>query len=706
MSIEGFCGLGLHFTLDGFRLVYVEIALLMWAASGIFSREYMAHYRGKKSYYAFFWATFLATVGVFLSADLYTTFIFFEIMSFTSFVWVIFDQKEPSVRAAKTYLAVAVIGGLTMLMGLFLLYDLLGTLEIRELRSSAMGAILEGKGARLYVAGFLLLFGFGAKAGCFPLHIWLPKAHPVAPAPASALLSGILTKTGIFGIIVVSCQIFGGDQAWGVLIVLLGLVTMAGGAFLAMFSINLKKTLACSSVSQIGFILTGIGMWVMTASAGVGPYSAARGTFLHMVNHSLFKLLLFLCAGAVYMNLHQLDLNEIRGYGRKRPFLCLVFLIGALGICGVPLWSGYASKTLLHESIVEYQEIIAEGLPVIPFGMELLGTGKVMPVENISSRPLMKAAQWSEQIASSPGFWRGAEWLFLLTGGMTVSYMLKLFVAIFVEKNPKRQEEFDRRDKPYMKRGSRAALLAPAVLIQLMGLLPSVVMDELADLGQGFFRLPGDGHQVHYFSLGNIKGSLISMGIGIVLYVFVIRGAMMAEVLEDGKKRRIYVDRWPGVLDLENLVYRPILLSFLPGVCGAVFGFLDRYLIPVFLQVFLGVSAVVCRAMDHLADGAILLARRTTHKQVFEKGDKRERDRLARWVGKLLDCLMGKEKAGKGAKSGRYSARVLRLMEKEEAFLETEHMVEESFSFGLMLFCIGLCLTLGYLLVVFFGLGR
>ena len=78
------------------------------------------------------------------------------------------------------------------------------------------------------------------------------------------------------------------------------------------------------------------------------------------------------------------------------------------------------------------------------------------------------------------------------------------------------------------------------------------------------------------------------MGIGIVLYVFVIRGAMMAEVLEDGKKRRIYVDRWPGVLDLENLVYRPILLSFLPGVCGAVFGFLDRYLIPVFLQVFWG----------------------------------------------------------------------------------------------------------------------
>lgn len=211
LMIPGVCGFGLHLQLDGFRLVYVLIAVLMWAVSGVFSSEYMSHYENKKRYYTFFWLTFLATAGVFLSADLYTTFIFFEIMSFTSYVWVAFDEKKESLRAAETYLAVAVIGGMVMLMGLFLLYHQLGTLEIDSLRQAAEGADKK----QLYIAGGLMLFGFGAKAGCFPLHIWLPKAHPVAPAPASALLSGILTKTGIFGIIVVSCRIFGGDFYWG-----------------------------------------------------------------------------------------------------------------------------------------------------------------------------------------------------------------------------------------------------------------------------------------------------------------------------------------------------------------------------------------------------------------------------------------------------------------------------------------------------------
>lgn len=399
LFIPGFCGFGLHLELDGFRLVYLLIAVLMWSVSGIFSKEYMAHYKNRRRYYIFFWATFLATAGVFLSADLFTTFIFFEIMSFTSYVWVAFDEKKESLRAAETYLAVAVIGGMVMLMGIFLLYSLTGTLEIDRLHQAA-AEVTDKK--MLYIAGGLMLFGFGAKAGSFPLHIWLPKAHPVAPAPASALLSGILTKTGIFGIIVISCRIFGGDENWGLLIIALGTITMFLGAFLALFSINLKKTLACSSVSQIGFILVGIGMYVLLAAAGENPSMAARGAFLHMVNHSMFKLVLFLCAGAVFMNLHQLDLNEIRGFGRNKKVLKFCFLMGALGIAGVPLWSGYVSKTLIHESIVEYQMINPAGL------------------------------------------WKAVEWIFLASGGMTVAYMTKLFVAVFVEKHPERQEEFDK----------------------------------------------------------------------------------------------------------------------------------------------------------------------------------------------------------------------------------------------------------------------
>lgn len=645
--IPGVCGFGLHFVFDGFRLIYTLIAVLMWTVSGVFSREYMAHYANRGRYYVFLWITFIATVGVFLSADLYTTFIFFEMMSLTSYVWVAFDEKPESLQAAQTYLAVAVIGGMVMLMGLFLLYSCLGTLEIQELSQAAGAAAARGEKGRLYLAGALMLFGFGAKAGAFPLHIWLPKAHPVAPAPASALLSGILTKTGIFGIIILSFQLFAGDGLWGLLITLLGLITMALGAFLALFSINLKRTLACSSVSQIGFILVGLGMADLLSFAGEHPAIAARGAFLHMVNHSLFKLVLFLCAGAVFMKLHQLDLNEIRGYGRNKPVLMFCFFMGAMGISGIPGFSGYISKTLLHESIVEYQKALGEGL------VQVSGLTKGVSFLSALEGP-------AAGIFLSNGFWTAAEWVFLITGGMTLAYMMKLFIAIFIEKHPTRQEEFDRlgREGREMNASSKIVLLIPALLLPLMGLFPALTMDRLADMGQSFFVNEGLSHRVAYFHWENLKGGLCSVGIGVLLYVGLVRQVLMAN--------HQYVDCWPGRLDLETILYRPILQTALPGIMGAVFTVLDRYIIDVPVKIFLTISAVVCRGMDHLADGIILLARKTSHRQIRERQAVAEHDWEAGWK-----------------KTGR--------------------LIMESFSFGLMLFCIGLCLTLGYLFYVFWA---
>ena len=402
LSLPGICGRGLSFKLDGFRALYALIAALMWLMTTVFSREYLAHYRNRNRYYLFTLLTCGATAGVFLSNDFFTTFIFFEIMSFTSYVMVVQDDKPAAMRAGTTYLAVAVIGGMVMLMGLFLMEYRLGTLAFDRLHSAVEA--LEDRSC-LYLPGALILFGFGAKAGMFPLHIWLPKAHPVAPAPASALLSGILTKAGIFGVLVLTARVFLRDALWGRVILALGVVTMVLGAVLAVFSIDLKRTLACSSMSQIGFILVGVGMQGLLGEENA---LAVWGTGLHMVNHSLIKLVLFMCAGVVYMNTHALDLNKIRGWGRNKPLLNVCFLMGALGIAGVPLWNGYVSKTLLHESIVEYSELLARtGSPV--------------------------------------GLYRAVEWLFLLSGGLTAAYMTKLYVAIFVEKPPKPVEK-----KPYM----------------------------------------------------------------------------------------------------------------------------------------------------------------------------------------------------------------------------------------------------------------
>lgn len=730
LVIPGFCGMGMHLRLDGFRIIYVLIAIVMWAVCGLFSLEYMRHYGNRRRYYVFFWITFLATAGVFLSADLYTTFIFFEIMSFTSYVWVAFDEKKESLRAAETYLAVAVIGGLVMLMGLFLLYDMTGTLEMDGL-GRAVEEVLSGNGVygsggtgRLYAAGGLLLFGFGAKAGCFPLHIWLPKAHPVAPAPASALLSGILTKAGVFGIVVVSCVMFGTDGNWGLLVAVLGFITMFLGALLALFSVNLKRTLACSSVSQIGFILTGIGMCCLLKSAGQGNGLAVRGTFLHMVNHSMFKLVLFLCAGVVFMNLHQLDLNDIRGFGRKKPALLFCFLMGALGISGIPMWSGYVSKTLLHEGIVEYGEMLARGMG--PASGSLIGSagGGVHP------------AGWSYGISAvlgAPAIWKAAEWLFLLTGGMTLAYMLKLFIVLFVDRHPVRQQEFDAMSSGYMNPVSRTVLCVCASVIPVFGSCPQLFMDRAADLGQGFFQGNLLGHKVSYFAAGNLKGAAITIGIGIVLYMAVVRGLLM-EKAESGEQPEVrwdnggsssgvnsgnnsgangkigglylyrYVDRWPKWLDLEELIYRPILAVALPGIFGAVFRFVDRYLVSTAVNLFLQVSAVLCRALDHMADGLILLARKITHRQRNGEMVRWGNDRSAFILGHFIDDVarLGRRLPGRRKGRERNGSVIPRLIEGEEVLKRTGKLVEESFSFGLMLFCIGLCLTLGYLLVVFF----
>lgn len=538
-SLPRVCALGLQFTASGFRVLMAITAAGLWLGTALASRQYFAHAERVDRYYFFYLLTLGALMGVFLSADLFTTFVFFEIMSFTSYIWVVQNETPAARRAADTYLAVAVVGGLTLLMGLVLLYDIFDTLEIGALAGLATTLPSERQG-RLYAAGACCLVGFGAKAGMFPLHIWLPKAHPVAPAPASALLSGILTKSGVFGVLCVSCNLFFGDLLWGNLILTLGVVTMSAGAVLAVFSVDLKRTLACSSMSQIGFILVGIGMaGLLGAEHGV----AVWGTILHMLNHSLIKLVLFLCAGVVYLGAHALDLNHIRGYGRDKPLLKAVFLVGALSIAGVPGFSGYVSKTLLHEGIVEYIHLLAhEGLPT--------------------------------------GAYQAAEVLFLLSGGLTAAYMTKLFVAVFVEPPPATAHQSAR---PYLDRATGAALWGGSAVLLILGLTPHLTMEPVAAFAAEFMGGGGPAETVSYFALANLKGAVISLSVGAAVYLLAVRGWLSKKAPEGG---RVYLDRWPQWLDLEERVYRPLL-------GGLAF-----------------VGAALARVLASLGDGVFKLGRR------------------------------------------------------------------------------------------------
>ena len=510
------CGLGLGFSLDGLRWILCLMGSVLWFGSAVFGQEYLNHAEHKSRYYLYYLITEGATLGVFLAADLYTLLVCFEVMSVASWTLVAHEETPGAMHAADSYLAFAVIGGLVTLMGMFMLQDMFGTVNIAALRELAP---VYTNRSRLYVAGALTAFGFCAKCGMWPLHTWLPAAHPVAPATASALLSGIITKAGIFGILVLSAQIFLHDTAWGRVMLVLAMITMATGAVLGVFSTNLKRTLACSSMSQIGFILTGIAMSELLGEESAG---AVHGLTLHMLNHSLFKLTLFLAAGAVFMNLHELELNRIRGFGRGKPILIFSMLMGLCGLAGIPGGSGYVSKTLLHESIVEYIEIL-------------------------------------EHHGQHAGWYQAAEWIFLVSGGLTLAYMLKLFICVCLEKNgdPEEQKRFDAMNGHWCTKISGAVLFICAALIPLLGCTPYRSMDRIAALSESFFHVE-ESVSVNYFTLGNLKGGAISITIGLVVYFLAVRGLLM--------KGNAYLDRWPKALNLEEGFYRPLLLKVLPFI--------------------------------------------------------------------------------------------------------------------------------------------
>ena len=430
------------------------------------------------------------------------------------------------------------------------------------------------------------------------------------------------------------CNIFLYDKKWGTLLLLLGLCTMFGGALLAVFSVDFKRTLACSSMSQIGFILTGIGMQCVLGEENA---LAVRGTLLHMVNHSLFKLVLFLIAGVVVMNIHELDLNAVRGYGRKKTLLKICFLSGALGIAGVPLFSGYISKSLLHESI-------AEG---------------VMLYAGLSDTAMA-------------GFLKAVEWIFLISGGMTFAYMTKLYVALFVENNQDliKQKKFDENRK-YMKGLSSFALVGSALLFPVMGVFPNLAMDSIADMGRGFMHLKGEVHAVSYFSPENLKGGLISIIIGVILYLG-IRCFLMKE--QDGV--RLYVNRWPKRLDLEELFYRPVLLKILPFILG-----------------------VVCRILDSLTDGIIILLRKTLYRDRKIPHELAEGSEFTHVLGMILDWLRStRRKILRQPAAEHEVSYEHRLAMQREKIIETNTIIQRSLSFGLLLFYVGLVFTLIYLL--------
>lgn len=551
---KDFNALGINLTMDGFRLIFGAMTAFIWTSVSLWSTEYFRRSLNRSRFCFFSLFTFGATIGVFFAADLFTAFIFFEIMGLTSYVTIVNDETPSALRAGETYIAMAIAGGMVMLMGLFLLYQQIGMPPISELAAAFQAATDKRS---LYIAGALILIGYGVKAGMFPLHIWLPNSYSAAPEPATAILSGILSKVGVFGVLILCSKMFLHEKGWGMAILGLSALTMAVGSVMAVLCSDLKRTLAFSSMSQIGFILMGC---AMQGILGDHNALAVRGTLLHMVNHSLIKLVLFTAAGIIFMNTGTLDLSAIRGYGRNKPLLAFSFLMGVLGIAGVPLWNGYISKTLLHESIVEYI-VLVSGEPA-------------------ESR-----------------LFHAVEVFFIFCGGMTVAYMIKLFAAIFLERGGNATND---RETGYMRRSTAFALVFPAILIPVLGTLPNLLMDRLADMGQGFMNGESPHHAVHYFSRINLTNTLWPLFIGIAVYLLIVRTLL---IRTDAEGRRIYINAWPSGISLEQLFYRPIV-----KVIIWVGAFLSRVADRITnVSIIIWVGAFLSRLADSLSNVGALL---------------------------------------------------------------------------------------------------
>ncbi|SKA17338.1 hydrogenase 4 subunit B [Consotaella salsifontis] len=343
-----------HFVLrlDPLAGLMVAVISLLSLVAWIYGLAYVREYSGRGvGGMGFFMHLFIASMMLVVTADnAFWFLIFFEMMSLASYFLVIFDEDKNAVGAGFLYFFVAHAGSVLIMAAFFLLANAAGSFDFEAFRHVSLSAPMA---STVFVLGFL---GFGAKAGMIPLHIWLPKAHPAAPSHASALMSGVMIKIGIFGIVKVALDLLGGGQPmlwWGVLVLAFGAVSSVLGVVYALAEHDIKKLLAYHSVENIGIILLGVGTGMIGLAEGQ-PVLAVLGLMAglyHLVNHAVFKGLLFLGAGSVIFRVHTKDMEEMGGLAKTMPWTALSFLVGALAISAIPPLNGFVSEWYTYQGL-------------------------------------------------------------------------------------------------------------------------------------------------------------------------------------------------------------------------------------------------------------------------------------------------------------------------------------------------------------------
>ena len=333
--------ISLIFRIDPLSVFFSSLTAVIWLCAGIFSFEYMKHEDHCSAYYRFYLLIEGAIVAVACAGNYVTLYMSFEFMSILSFPLVMHARTKEAIVAAQKYLFYSVFGACLGLAGVFYLSAWLPGTVFRE-GGYYEAAVSSGHVEGILIVVMLAVIGFGTKAGMFPMHAWLPTAHPVAPAPASAVMSGIITKCGIVAVIRIVFYLTGAELIRGTWVqyvwMILALLTVFMGSMLAYMERGFKKRLAYSSVSQVSYVLFGLS--TLTVFSLVGA-------LLHILFHSVIKDLLFLCSGAVIHKTGETRVDNLRGIGKRMPVTMWCFVIASLGLVGIPPACGFFSKWYL-----------------------------------------------------------------------------------------------------------------------------------------------------------------------------------------------------------------------------------------------------------------------------------------------------------------------------------------------------------------------
>ena len=367
--------LPVYFKLDAVGRYFSLTLVVVWVLAGFFSFEYMKHEKNEKRFFGFYLIVFGVLLGLDFAGNLITMYLFYELMTLTSMPFVLHTQTKESIMAGLRYLFFSFAGAYMALFGIYFISRYGTTLNFTQGGVIELSVLQEHSGLFLVVTFFMLL-GFGVKAGMFPLHAWLPTAHPVAPAPASSVLSGLIVKAGVLGVIRTVYFLFGESFIRGTWVqtawMTLSLITVFMGSMLAYREKIMKKRLAYSTVSQLSYILFGLALL---------QGEAMTGALLHVVFHAFIKSALFLSAGAIIYKTGRTNVDDMTGIGKEMPVTIWCYTFASLALIGIPPASGFISKWYLAEGALSSGTGIFTWLgPVVLLVSALLTAGYLLPI--------------------------------------------------------------------------------------------------------------------------------------------------------------------------------------------------------------------------------------------------------------------------------------------------------------------------------------